>query len=219
MTPSSVVATAIMTVLFVDDEPAILRSIARALQGSPFDVLTAQSAAAALALMRQRRVDVLISDIDMPEMTGLELLTLVRREFPSTLRMLLTGAGTMDRALEAINEGEVHRFFTKPFDFELFLATMKRLAERIEKLRGDHFLDAHKARRDEFYRWVEDAFPGTLEVARNDRGELVVDLPPEVLQLLDGPPPSRPGVVVVHASGEAVVEAPSPEPVPSASSS
>ncbi len=72
----------------------------------------------------------------MPGMSGLELVKIVRREFPATLRMLLTGAGTMDRAIEAINEGEVHRFFTKPFDFELFLATMKRLAERIEKLRG-----------------------------------------------------------------------------------
>jgi DNA-binding response OmpR family regulator len=219
VTPSPDPATAIMTVLFVDDEPAILRSIVRGLGGSPFEVLTAPSAAAALALMRQRRVDVLISDLDMPEVTGLELLQLVRGEFPATLRMLLTGAGTMDRAIEAINEGEVHRFFTKPFDFELFLATMKRLAERIEKLRGDRYLDAHKARRDEFYRWVEDAFRGTLDVPRNDRGELVVDLPPEVLRLLDGPAPSRPGMVLVREPGGAVVEAPSPEPDPSASSS
>jgi two-component system, probable response regulator PhcQ len=191
VTPSPDPATATMTVLFVDDEPAILRSIARGLGGSPFEVLTAPSAAAALALMRQRRVDVLISDIDMPEMTGLELVELVRREFPATLRMLLTGAGTMDRTIEAINEGEVHRFFTKPFDFELFLATMKRLAERIEKLRGDRTLGARKTRRDEFYRWVEEAFPGTLDVARNERGELVVDLPLEVLELLDRSPPSR----------------------------
>lgn len=191
VTPSADRATATITVLFVDDEPAMLRSIVRALQGSPFDVLAAQGAAAGMALMRQRHVDVLISDIDMPETTGLELVKLVRREFPATLRMLLTGAGTMDRTLEAINEGAAHRFFTKPFDFELFLATMKSLAERIEKLRRDRNLDARKARRDDFYRWVEEAFPGTLNVARNERGEVVIDPPLEDLQLLDGSPPPR----------------------------
>jgi DNA-binding NtrC family response regulator len=181
----------VITVLFVDDEPAILRAIVRALRGSSFEVLAADSAEDALALMRARGVDVLVSDIDMPGMSGLELVKLVRREFPATLRMLLTAAGTMTRTLEAINEGEVHRFFTKPFDFELFRATMRSLVERIEKLRRDGELDARAARRAEFYRWVEEVFPGTLDVVRNEAGEVVIDPPAEDLQLLDEPPPAH----------------------------
>src|ERR1700722_12887424 len=96
-----------ITILFVDDEPPLPPSIARALLGSPFDVLSANGAAEALALMRKRTGDVLVSDIDMPGMSGLDLVAVVRSEFPATLRMVLTGAGTMARTLEAINDGEV----------------------------------------------------------------------------------------------------------------
>jgi DNA-binding NtrC family response regulator len=180
-----------LAILFVDDEPAILRSIARALQGTRFEVLSAASAADALALMRQRDVDVLVSDIDMPGMTGIELLAVARSEFPTTLRMLLTGAATMPRALAAINEGEVHRFLTKPFDLELFVATMTALAARIERLRREGELDAREAHREGFFRWVERAFPGTLAVARNERGEVVLDPPLEDLALIEGAPRAR----------------------------
>ncbi|MEO7331509.1 MAG: response regulator [Minicystis sp.] len=180
-----------ITVLFVDDEPAILRFVVRVLQGAPFEAIVAQSAEDALAQMRERAVDVLVSDIDMPGMTGIELVKLVCRDFPSTLRILLTGAGTMDRVIEAINDGEVHRFFTKPFDLELFLATMTSLASRIERLRRDRDLDAHKAHRDAFYQWVEEAFPGTLEMNRNEQREYVIDPPAEDLRLLDERSPRR----------------------------
>jgi DNA-binding NtrC family response regulator len=189
MTPPSTRAGGpAFTILFVDDEPAILRSIARALTGSPFDVVTAEGAAAALALLRQRSVDVLVSDIDMPGMSGLELVKIVHREFPATLRMLLTGAGSLARTLEAINEGEVHRFFNKPFDLALFNATMTAVAERIEALRRSGELDARKARQAEFFRWIERVYPGTLDVARSERGEILVDPALEELALFDGPP-------------------------------
>lgn len=178
-------ATEVITVLFVDDEPAILRAILRTLEDAPFAVVAAPGAVEAIATMRERRIDVLVSDIDMPGMTGLELVKLARREFPATLRMLLTGAGTMDRTLDAINEGEVHRFFSKPFDYELFLATMRSLPARIEKLRHDRAHDAQKVRRDEFYAWVEATFPGTLDVARNESGEVEIDPSFDELQLLD----------------------------------
>lgn len=179
-----------VTALFVDDEPAVLRFVARALQGSPVEVLTASGAEEALALMRRRAVDVLISDIDMPGMTGIELIKLVRVEFPETLRMLLTGAGTMDRALAAINEGEVHRFLGKPFDAVLFRATMRSLIERILALRQSRDRDLRAARRGELHRWVEETFPGTLEVERNERGEVEIEPPAEDLELLDRSPPT-----------------------------
>jgi DNA-binding NtrC family response regulator len=177
-----------ITVLFVDDEPAIRRAIVRALVGSAYEVLVAESAEHALVLMRARSVDVLVSDIDMPGMSGLDLLKIVRREFPATVRMLLTGAGTLPRTLEAINEGEVHRFFTKPFDLALFSATMSGLIERIARLRRDHEREAQAARRDELFRWVEATFPGTLSVARNASGEVVVEVSHEDLAMLGSSP-------------------------------
>jgi response regulator RpfG family c-di-GMP phosphodiesterase len=104
--------------------------------------------------------------------------------------MLLTGAGTMDRALAAINEGEVHRFLAKPFDAVLFRATMRSLFERILALRRSRDRDLRAARRGELYRWVEETFPGTLEVERNERGEVEIEPPAEDLELLDRSPPS-----------------------------
>ncbi len=180
-----------VAVLFVDDEPAVLRSIVRALRGSSFEVLAADGAADALALMRERHIDVLVTDIDMPGMSGLELVKLARREFPATLRMLLTGAGTMARTLEAINEGEVYRFFSKPFDFELFQATMRGLVNRLERLRRDGEAEARAARRKELHQWIEQTFPGTFEIARGDDGAIVVDPSPEDWALLQAPSARR----------------------------
>jgi DNA-binding NtrC family response regulator len=179
-----------MTVLFVDDEPALLQTIVRALRSSTLEVLAADGAEQALATMRGHGVDVLVSDIDMPGMSGLDLVKIVRREFPATLRMLFTGTATMDRAIEAINEGEVHRFFTKPFDLQLFRATFAATAERIGELRRDEEHRTRDARRGELFRWIESAFPGTLDVMRNARGEVLLGLPIDDLPLR-GDPRSR----------------------------
>jgi len=129
-------------------------------------------------------VDVIVSDIDMPGMSGLELVKIVRRERPSTQRMLLSGAATMDRALDAINEGEVHRFFTKPFDVGLFNAGMRDVLERIEKLRQEEEIAARAALRNELFSQVDAAFPGSLDVLRNARGEIVLTSSREDLELL-----------------------------------
>jgi response regulator RpfG family c-di-GMP phosphodiesterase len=174
----------VATVLFVDDEPAVLRAIVRSLRDAPFEVLSAHGPAEALALLAERPIDVLVSDIDMPEMSGLDLVKLVRLEHPSTVRMLLTGAGTLGRTLEAINEGEVFRFFTKPFDVEMFRATMRGLVERLASLRRQGETEARAARLGELHRWVDEVFPGTLDVRPARGAEVVVDPPPEDLALL-----------------------------------
>jgi DNA-binding NtrC family response regulator len=165
-----------VSVLFVDDEPAILRSIARVLSRSKVEVFTAEGAAAGLELLRSRRVDVLVSDIDMPGMNGLELLRIVRREHPSTLRMLLTGHATFERALHAINEGEVIRFFTKPFDAELFRRTLDALADRIARSRREGDAELVRSRTAELEAWVEATFPGALAVARGPGGDVEIDV-------------------------------------------
>jgi DNA-binding NtrC family response regulator len=169
--------TETLTILFVDDEPAVIRAISRVvLAHTPFRVLTATSGEEALGVLRRCSVDVLVSDIDMPQMSGLELVRLASREFPSTLRILLTGAATMDRAVNAINEGEVVRFFTKPFDSELFIGALGELGERILRLRRERQAEAQRERRDEFLRWVEDRYPGTLTFERSEAGEVVINV-------------------------------------------
>jgi CheY-like chemotaxis protein len=167
----------LVTVLFVDDEPAVLRLVQRQLLGEPLDVLLAGSAAEALDILALHRVDVLVSDIDMPGMGGLELMRVARARFPATLRMLLTGAATLSNTLEAINNGEVARFLQKPFDPAEFKATLGALAERIAQTRREEQTRSWKARREQFLRWVERRFPGITSVVRDEGGRLLIDLP------------------------------------------
>ena len=161
--------------LFVDDEEAVLRAIARVLSGGAFEVLTTSHPTDALRMLGEREIDVLVSDIDMPEMNGLDLLRAAQREHPRVLRMLLTGSATLDRALHAINEGEVVRFFTKPFRAELFRLAMDALAERIASGRRQQAESVRTARQRELHRWLDARFPGLLELTRTADGEVVLD--------------------------------------------
>ncbi|MEW5745188.1 MAG: response regulator [Nitrospirota bacterium] len=109
-------------ILIIDDEPPVLASLRRALSEEPYRVLTAESAAAGLELLRQHTAKVVISDERMPGMSGSELLTAVRNQFPYTVRIILTGHADAGAAMRAINQGEIYRFITKPWnDLELKL--------------------------------------------------------------------------------------------------
>ena len=101
-------------VLFVDDDLNFTRAIKRSLRQEPFEVLTANSAAEGLEILEKKPVDVIVSDERMPGMSGSEFLAVVRRRYPRTTRILLTGYATLDAAVRAINDGEIYRFLTKP---------------------------------------------------------------------------------------------------------
>jgi DNA-binding NtrC family response regulator len=101
-------------VLFVDDEVAVLEALRSALRKATFAVLTATSATEALKLLKDRPIDVVVSDERMPGMLGSEFLGYVRQLHPNTIRIMLTGQASLDGAIRAINEGEIYRFLTKP---------------------------------------------------------------------------------------------------------
>lgn len=101
-------------ILFVDDEPRVTTAVARMLRGTPYEILTANSARGALDVLETSDVDVIVSDERMPEMSGCELLAVARRRFPEAVRIILTGDASLDAAIEAINEAEIYRFLTKP---------------------------------------------------------------------------------------------------------
>jgi len=110
------------TVLFVDDEPYITKSLYRAFKRH-FNVLTANSAFDALEVIGERKVDVVVSDQRMPNISGVELLNKVSQISPVTVRILLTGYADVDSAIAAVNSGEIYRYFNKPWkNSELKLA-------------------------------------------------------------------------------------------------
>jgi len=108
-------------ILFVDDEPAVLEGYKRILHRE-FHVDTALGGADGLAVIRSRGpFAVIVSDMRMPGMDGVQFLSRARKLNPDTVRMVLTGHADIGAAMEAVNEGHIFRFLTKPCD-KLILA-------------------------------------------------------------------------------------------------
>jgi DNA-binding NtrC family response regulator len=164
-----------VTVLLADDEPALLRALRRNLADLAVELFTAADGGQALAVMRERHIDVLVADIDMPVLDGLELVRAARRESPATWRILMTGSATMDRTIAAINDGEVVRFFTKPLDPASFHEQMAALIGRVERQRREGVHEVRRARRESLYRWLAERFPGAEAVERETSGEVHLD--------------------------------------------
>jgi len=117
-------------ILCVDDEPNILSALRRLFRPSGFEVLTAESAHAGLAILESQPVEVVISDMRMPEMNGTQFLEIVRERWPGTVRMLLTGYADVQLILGAINRGEIYRYITKPWDDNDVLLAARHAVER-----------------------------------------------------------------------------------------
>lgn len=106
------------TLLLVDDDDHIVSSLRRLLRRNGYHILSANSGAAGLALLLQHDVDVIVSDQRMPGMTGVEFLRQARQCRPDTVRMVLSGYTEFQSITDAINEGAIYRFLTKPWDDE-----------------------------------------------------------------------------------------------------
>jgi len=151
-------------ILFVDDEPAILRSLERIANKLDAVILTANSGKEALELINECPVDVIVSDFNMPNMDGNELLSEVAKISPETVRMVLTGHGDMEMIINLINDGHIWGFLQKPWDnFELIvklkqaLQLQQVLAERTLMRRTiDQYQKYHKA---SFEGFVGDSVP------------------------------------------------------------
>ena len=118
------------TVLCVDDEPNILSAIRRALRGSGYRVLTADSGQQALQLLSAETVHLIVSDMRMPAMDGAQLLEQVRREWPGITRILLTGQSDAGSTTAAINRGEIFRYISKPWNEDELLMAAREGLER-----------------------------------------------------------------------------------------
>jgi putative two-component system response regulator len=106
------------TLLIVDDEENIINSLKRELKGEGYDIYSAGSAKEGLELLRGLDVGVLLSDRLMPGMDGVEFLNLVREQYPDVVRVLLTGHGSLQSAMDSINQARIFSYLTKPWSPE-----------------------------------------------------------------------------------------------------
>jgi signal transduction histidine kinase len=117
--------------LVIDDEPDLVRSVQDLLRRD-YKVLGATRASDGLELMNRERVQVVMSDQCMPDMTGVELLCRVKEAHPEAVRLLFTAYSDLDAVIDAINEGNVYRYISKPWEVEELKATLKQAYEHYQ---------------------------------------------------------------------------------------
>jgi CheY-like chemotaxis protein len=138
------------TLLAVDDEPSILSLLSRLLSRDGYRILTASGATEAFELLAMNQVDVVISDQRMPGTSGVEFLRRVRGLYPDTVRIVMSGHADVQTVTEAINQGAVYKFCSKPWDndqlrsdvkdafaYKLLHDENRKLTERVRALEAD----------------------------------------------------------------------------------
>ncbi|HEV2706197.1 MAG TPA: HD domain-containing phosphohydrolase [Pyrinomonadaceae bacterium] len=156
-------------VLIADDEPEI-RNVLADLLGDAYECTTVDSAEAALGLLHARSFDLVISDITMRGMSGLELIPHIKAKAPETVFIIISGAQTVESAIDALRVGAFD-YLMKPFDLHHVEAAVRRAFEHRELLEGkrryENYLEEMVARRtaelDRALRSVEDAYRTTLK--------------------------------------------------------
>jgi len=105
-------------ILLVDDDPDVLTLTSRALAPDGYQVLTAERGEAALAVLCEHRVSVVVSDFSMPGMNGAQLLAQVAALYPATLRIIVSGQAVNDDMAAGLRNGEVHQYFEKQHRYD-----------------------------------------------------------------------------------------------------
>jgi len=120
------------TLLCIDDDEATLRALQRLLHGEEYRVLVAKTVSEAFAFLSQETIQVVMADQRMPDITGSELLQQIKEKYPTILRVILSGYADVSAILESINEGEVYRFLSKPWDSNALKVMLRQSFEHYE---------------------------------------------------------------------------------------
>lgn len=104
------------TLLLVDDEANILAALKRLLRRDGYQILTAEGGEQGLRQLAEQPVDVIVSDQRMPGMSGVEFLRRAKTLYPDTVRLTLSGFTELQSIIDAVNEGAIYKFLTKPWD-------------------------------------------------------------------------------------------------------
>jgi YesN/AraC family two-component response regulator len=163
------------SILVVDDEEDVRRALVRVLRREGYEIVAASSGPEALALLQRSSIDIIVTDQMMPEMTGLEFLVEAKRVQPSAIRIILTGYADFEVVKAAINDAEIYRFLTKPWDDDDLRLTLRQAAHRIQLERDNARLENTVREHETRLRELERAHPGITHVKRDETGAIVLD--------------------------------------------
>lgn len=142
--------SAACTLLLVDDEVNILSSLRRLFRQQGYTIHTAESGAAGLAILEEESIDLVISDMRMPQMNGAEFLSQVAQRWPQVIRILLTGHADLASTVDAINRGHIYGYFSKPWeDNEIRLAVQHAIEQKRLREERDGLLELTRRQNEE----------------------------------------------------------------------
>jgi len=162
-------------ILVVDDEEGVTSALRRSLRRDGYEISVSNDPKEALTRLKTESFDLLISDHLMPGMTGTELTRICRDRYPDMMRLMLTGQPETQMVIKAINEGEVYRFVTKPWDDLELKVTLWMAFEQLDLMRENRRLLTLVRRQASLLETLERENPGINTVMRDETGAIVID--------------------------------------------
>ena len=129
------------TLLFVDDEPNILNALKRLFRPLGYRIFIAESGKAGLEFLEREKIELVVSDMRMPEMDGAKFLEQVRNKWPDTVRFLLTGYADVGSTIAAVNSGGIYRYISKPWNENDIVLAVREVLERKRLEQEKHRLE------------------------------------------------------------------------------
>ena len=176
-----------VSVMVVDDEEMVTKTLAAYLQlETDYHISTYQSPAEALEALKKQPVDMVISDFLMPEMDGLQFLNEVKKMYPSTIRILLTGYSDKENAIKGINDVGLYQYLEKPWDNERLKLIIRNGIEtkNLNSILREKICELDKVllERDKLFEQNE-MFKEELLLARNVQESLLPETLPDLGKL------------------------------------
>lgn len=162
-------------VLIVDDDHNVLKALVRLLQDEDYEVVTAESAMEAKSVIERQEVHMVISDAIMPLTSGHKLLSWVRQNYPEIIRTMFTGSADLSTVMRAVNEGEIYRFFTKPWDPVELKLSIRLGLEKYDLEKERKVLQTIVKEQSSELKRIEQEYPGITAVKRDMTDAVVLD--------------------------------------------
>ena len=163
-------------ILLVDDEQNILSALSRLLRADGREIITAGDAHEGLAKLKSNNgADLVISDNKLPNISGLDFLVKVKQLYPDTIRILITGYPDLEGAIKAINNGQVYRFITKPWENEELKLTVRQALDYCDVLRDNRALLQIARQQADLLAAVQKKYPQVSKSELDKSGMYIID--------------------------------------------
>jgi len=162
------------SVLIVDDEPFVINSVRRVLIDDGYKIYSAKNGIDGLDILKAHTIKVVISDEMMPEMSGSEFLSKIRQQYPNVIRIMLTGHASIEAAMRAVNEGEIYRFFMKPWDDLDIRFAVRAGIEKYNLEEKNRKLQEVVRQKEMDLKMLERRFPGITSLSHDEEGRIIL---------------------------------------------